>query len=241
VYLDKRRTRIVVLVSTACDGKECDRARRPTHQQQRVGPNLNKTVIRMINESTEFHGKAAVYRTCKTFKEIFNQPRSVLQMQVGWDLPTTGSQLQPRQELLNELYRATTRLDDEDVWDSFEQIALIDYVKSAHPKLLFVGYGETDNWVHSGRYDLVLESAHHVDERLFLTMKTRIALNSDAQNILPINAHVAEHTLAVEAQGQTPDETADETTAPLLGNRRVHDLQGSDNPGLAPVSPRRTS
>jgi bisphosphoglycerate-independent phosphoglycerate mutase (AlkP superfamily) len=27
-----------------------------------------------------------------------------------------------------------------------------------------VGYGETDNWAHSGRYDLVLESAHQVDE-----------------------------------------------------------------------------
>jgi bisphosphoglycerate-independent phosphoglycerate mutase (AlkP superfamily) len=29
--------------------------------------------------------------------------------------------------------------------------------------VLFVGYGETDNWAHSGRYDLVLESAHAFD------------------------------------------------------------------------------
>jgi len=50
------------------------------------------------------------------------------------------------------------------VWDSFLQIPLLDYVKSAHPRLLFVGYGETDNWAHSGRYDLVLQSAHHFDQ-----------------------------------------------------------------------------
>jgi hypothetical protein len=29
--------------------------------------------------------------------------------------------------------------------------------------VLFVGYGETDNWAHQGRYDLVLDSAHRFD------------------------------------------------------------------------------
>jgi arylsulfatase A-like enzyme len=29
--------------------------------------------------------------------------------------------------------------------------------------VLFVGYGETDNWAHQGRYDLVLESAQRMD------------------------------------------------------------------------------
>ena len=95
-------------------------------------------------------------------------------MQVGWDLPEKGN-LTPRQELLNDLYRTTTRLDDEDVWDSFLQNPLLDYVKSDHPRLLFVGYGETDNWAHSGRYDLVLESAHQFDQfvrQLWETMQT---------------------------------------------------------------------
>jgi len=57
----------------------------------------------------------AVFATWDVFKNIFNQPRSHLPMQVGWDLPEKGS-LTPRQKLLNELYRRTTRLDDEDVW-----------------------------------------------------------------------------------------------------------------------------
>jgi hypothetical protein len=30
--------------------------------------------------------------------------------------------------------------------------------------VLFVGYGETDNWAHAGRYDLVLHSAHAFDQ-----------------------------------------------------------------------------
>jgi bisphosphoglycerate-independent phosphoglycerate mutase (AlkP superfamily) len=47
-------------------------------------------------------------------------------------------------------------------------------VKSGKPRVLFVGYGETDNWAHQGRYDLVLDSAHRFDhfvEQLWNTMQ----------------------------------------------------------------------
>jgi hypothetical protein len=135
----------------------------PRINSNEFGPNPNTTVFEWMNQFPEFRGQIAVYATWVVFKNIFNQPRSQLVMQVGWDPPGKGD-LTPRQELLNEFYRTTTRLDDEDVWDSFLQVPLLDYVKTAHPRLLFVGYGETDNWAHSGRYDLVLESAHQFDQ-----------------------------------------------------------------------------
>jgi bisphosphoglycerate-independent phosphoglycerate mutase (AlkP superfamily) len=65
--------------------------------------------------------------------------------------------------LLRELYATTTRFDEEDVDNSLLQIPLLDYVKTGSPRVLFVGYGETDNWAHQGRYDLVLGSAHRMD------------------------------------------------------------------------------
>jgi hypothetical protein len=135
----------------------------PRINTNEYGPNPNTTIFEWMNRFPEFRGQVAVYATWEVFKNIFNESRSKLVMQVGWDLPEKGD-LTPRQQLLNELYRTTTRLDDEDVWDSFLQVPLLDYVKSAHPRLLFVGYGETDNWAHSGRYDLLLESAHHFDD-----------------------------------------------------------------------------
>ncbi|HVO61613.1 MAG TPA: hypothetical protein VMT53_11795 [Terriglobales bacterium] len=145
----------------------------PRINSNEFGPNPNVTVFEWIKQFPEYHGHVAVYATWNVFKNIFNEPRSHLPMQVGWDLPEKGK-LTPRQELLNELYRTTTRLDNEDLWDSFLQVPLLDYVTAAHPRLLFVGYGETDNWAHSGRYDLVLESAHQFDQfvrQLWTTMQ----------------------------------------------------------------------
>jgi hypothetical protein len=145
----------------------------PKIDSNEFGANPNRSVFEWLNNLPELHGSVAVYATWNTFKDIFNVQRSHLPMQVGWDLPYQGK-LTSRQELLNQLYQSTTKLDDEDVYDSFLQIPLLDSLRRKHSHVLFVGYGETDNWAHSGRYDLVLHSAHEFDrsvEELWTTMQ----------------------------------------------------------------------
>ena len=137
------------------------------------GPNPNISVFEWLNGLPDLHGRVSVFATWATFKDIFNVQRSHLPLQVGWDLPYRG-QLTARQELLNQLYRTTTRMDDEDVYDAFLQVPLLDSFAEQQPRVLFVGYGETDNWGHAGRYDLVLHAAHLFDqfvEQLWNTMQ----------------------------------------------------------------------
>ncbi len=126
------------------------------------GPNPNVSVLEWLDTLPDLHGKVGVYATWETFKDIFNVSRSHLPLQVGWDLPYHGS-LTPRQELMNRLYESTTRLDREDVYDAFLQVPLLESFDRQQPRVLFVGYGETDDWAHSGRYDLVLHSARAFD------------------------------------------------------------------------------
>jgi Type I phosphodiesterase / nucleotide pyrophosphatase len=127
------------------------------------GPNPNVSVLEWLNTLPDLQGKVSAHATWSTFKDILNIARSHLPLQVGWDVPYQGAST-PSQELLNRLYRSTTRLDDEDVYDSFMQVALLDSFATHQPRVLFVGYGETDDWAHAGRYDLVLHSAHHFDQ-----------------------------------------------------------------------------
>jgi hypothetical protein len=136
----------------------------PKIDSNEFGPNPNRNVFEWLNGQPELHGKVAVFGTWKTFEDIFNQERSKLaKMQVGWDTPYPGAAPHSRQALMNELYATTTKFDDEDVFDAYLQIPLMDYLQTTAPRLLFVGYGETDNWAHTGRYDLVLESAKGFD------------------------------------------------------------------------------
>jgi hypothetical protein len=136
----------------------------PRINSNEFGLNPNVTVFEWLNNKPEFHDQVHVFATWEVFKNIFNEPRSHIPMQVAWELPYAGTNLTQSEALMNELYRTTTKLDNEDVYDSFLQVPLRDYVKANHPSLLFVGYGESDNWAHSGRYDLVLESARGYDQ-----------------------------------------------------------------------------
>jgi len=145
----------------------------PRINSNEFGPNPNLTVFEWLNGLPDLHGHVRVYATWATFKDIFNVQRSNLPLQVGWDPPYRG-QLTPRQELMNQLYRFTTRLEDGDVYNAFLQIPLLDSLREQQPRVLFVGYGETDNWGHAGRYDLVLHSAHvfdHFVEELWNTLQ----------------------------------------------------------------------
>ncbi|HXW75528.1 MAG TPA: hypothetical protein VEK10_12010 [Steroidobacteraceae bacterium] len=145
----------------------------PRINSNEFGPNPNISVFEWLNTLPDLKGRVRVYASWATFKDIFNVARSHLPLQVGWDPPYQGT-LNPRQALLDELYRTTTRLDDEDVYDSFMQVPLLEAVPRDQPRVLFVGYGETDNWAHAGRYDLVLHSAHmfdHFVEQLWTTLQ----------------------------------------------------------------------
>jgi hypothetical protein len=134
----------------------------PRINSNSFGPNPNMSVFEWLNKSPDLAGRVAIYGTWQNFADIFNQNRSHLVMQVGWNPPPrTGDA--SKDALLTRLYETTTRFDEEDVDNAMLQVPLLDYVRSGKPRVLFVGYGETDNWAHQGRYDLVLESAHRMD------------------------------------------------------------------------------
>ncbi len=146
----------------------------PKINSNEFGTNPNLTVFEWLNRTPEFQGKVAVFGTWNVFTGIFNQERSHLFMQTGWNLTAEVSDSTPRSELLARIFKTTTRMDEDDTYDAFLQVPLLDYIHAAHPRVLFVGYGETDNWAHSGRYDLVLESCKQFDgfvEELWKTMQ----------------------------------------------------------------------
>ncbi len=125
-------------------------------------PNPNVSVFEWLNGTPELHGRVGVVAGWDAFPRIFNRDRSRLDMRVGWETPVPNA-ANPRQELLNTLYASITHEFSDMPWDALLQQTLLEYVRAKKPRLLFVGFGETDEWAHNGRYDLVLQSARAVD------------------------------------------------------------------------------
>ena len=126
------------------------------------GPNPNTTVFEWLSGRPGFTDKVEIFGTWEAFHDIFNEQRSHLPVRAGATLVDTHD-ASPRGQLLLDLYRTTTRLEGTDPFDSFLTVSLLDHLKTHRPRVMFVGYGDTDSWAHSGRYDLVLETAHSFD------------------------------------------------------------------------------
>ncbi len=134
----------------------------PRINSNEFGPNPNITVFEWLNTLPEFKGQVEIFGTWQAFADIFNEKRSHLPIRAGATL-VDKSDTSPRGQLMTELYETTTRLEGADPFDSFLHVALRDHLKSHHPRVLFVGYGDTDTWQHVGRYDAFLETAHNFD------------------------------------------------------------------------------
>jgi hypothetical protein len=126
------------------------------------GPNPNISVFEWLNGKDAYKGRVAVLATWDAFRDIFNAERSRIDVRAGWT-PPFPSPRGERQPLINELFRTTTRLWSDNALDVLTHQALLEYIRTATPRVLFVGYGETDEWAHAGRYDLTLRTARQVD------------------------------------------------------------------------------
>jgi len=137
----------------------------PRINSNEFGPNPNATVFEWLNNQPEFHNRVAIFGTWDTFNDIFRAKQSGLLVRAGWNLPW-AEPLTPREQLLKKLYETSTRVEDDDAPDSFTHEDLLDYLQTHSPRALFLGYGETDDWAHAGKYDLVLQAAHEADQRI---------------------------------------------------------------------------
>ena len=126
-------------------------------------PNPNLNVFEWLNHSAKLKDRVAVFGTWDVFPYIFNIERCHLPIWPGWEPQFARWEITPP-PYLTELLRDTPPMWEDLTWDSFLFHATRDYVKRSQPRLLFVGFGETDEWAHAGRYDQYLDAAHRVDE-----------------------------------------------------------------------------
>jgi len=118
------------------------------------GPNPNETVWERLEP--RLTGAVAVYATWDKFHDIFNDRRSALPVLAGQSLSLDDAAVHTADE---------GALSDADFSVSDAQVMgqLIRDLSVRRPQLLFVGFGEADNWAHAKRYDEVLSHLQAVD------------------------------------------------------------------------------
>lgn len=124
--------------------------------------NPNITVLEIANNDPRYKGKVAAFGSWDVFPYIVNEERSGVPVNAGFEL-ATGINLTEREKFLNDLQPrvpspwGTVRLD------AFTHYYALEYMKKAHPQLVYIAYGETDDFAHDGDYAAYLKATNNTD------------------------------------------------------------------------------
>lgn len=124
-------------------------------------PNPNTTLTEFLNKQPLFKNKVAAFGAWDAFERILNKERSKVPVVNGFDKIPAG----PNSKLLNKMLEDTYKpFGQEECPDIFTHYAALDYLQAKKPRVLYISYGETDEWAHSGHYKDYLNAAHQVDK-----------------------------------------------------------------------------
>lgn len=125
--------------------------------------NPNVTLLEYLHRMPAFKGKVAAFGSWDVFPFIINRERSQIPINAGFEL-ATGPRLSERERFLNELQPQIPSPWGGVRLDGFTHHYAMEYVKKNKPRVVFISYGETDDFAHDGKYGAYLRSAHQTDQ-----------------------------------------------------------------------------
>jgi hypothetical protein len=130
-------------------------------------PNKNENVLEFLNHKSAFKGKIAAFTSWDVFDAILNEQRSGFLVSSGIDrLPETVAST-PALRALNDMQMKSTQPLGESIrMDMITYYLAKEYLRQYQPRVLYIGFDETDDYAHQGKYDNYLLSAHLTDKWL---------------------------------------------------------------------------
>ena len=132
----------------------------PAIKSNAHGPNANVTLLEWLNHRPGFAGRVAAVTSWGVFNDILNPGRSGVALNAGWEGRGPRS---PANHALATLQADAARIWPDVRQDGFTHAWALDVLRQGRARVLYVSYGETDDFAHDGRYDQVLWSANRND------------------------------------------------------------------------------
>lgn len=127
-------------------------------------PNPHVNVLEFLNQQPKFKGKVAAFSAWEAFNRILNEGRCGFPVTAAYD-QSGGKTPTANQRLINGMLTDVYKPWHEDeCLDVFTHYAAMEELKAKKPKVLYIAYGETDEWAHAGQYNSYLNAAHQVDQ-----------------------------------------------------------------------------
>jgi hypothetical protein len=127
--------------------------------------NPNITFLEYLNQMPEYKGKVLAYGSWDVFPYIVNESRSNVPVNAGFDL-AEGPDLTDKEIMINRLQKEIRGPWGGVRLDAFTHNFAMEGIIKKDPKIVYIAYGEPDDWAHDNQYDQYLHSIHQFDAYL---------------------------------------------------------------------------
>ena len=123
-------------------------------------PNTEATFLELLERNSLYSEQTAAFASWDVFPFIFNVERSAVHVNA---FSTEANPADNHEIFLNKLQN-----DIPTPWstvrnDAFTHQYALSYLRREKPKVLFISYGETDDFAHDGKYDEYIFAANRTD------------------------------------------------------------------------------
>ena len=126
-------------------------------------PNPHVTVLEFFNQQLKLKGRVAAFGAWNAFDRILNEKRSGIPVMSAFDA-AGGKAPNANERLINAMNKDAYRpFGEAECLDVFTHYAAFEYLKTKKPRVLYIAYGETDEWAHHSQYRSYLDAARQVD------------------------------------------------------------------------------
>lgn len=127
---------------------------------KKYNPNIN--ILEVANRTPEYKDKVLAIGSWDRFPFILNESRNRLKVNGGWRKSTSPNP-SAVEKVLDDMQDDNPHTWPEVRFDGYAFRYAMEALKTQKPKLLFVGFGETDNFGHDGYYGEYLRAARRTD------------------------------------------------------------------------------
>lgn len=125
--------------------------------------NPNSNFLEFLNHQPGFNGRVAAFGAWDAFDRILNEERSGFPVVSAFD-PCGGAHPNDHEKLINAMLQdAHKQWRNDECYDVFTHYEAMETLKHRKPRVLYIAYGETDEWAHGREYRSYLDAAHQVD------------------------------------------------------------------------------
>ena len=124
--------------------------------------NPHRNVLEAANEDARYKGKVVMYGSWKSTRFAIHNEQAGIPASVSYESNIAKKQT-PRIKLAERMLAGMPHFWRSEHFDAFTYAFAIETLLNDHPKVMWISFGDCDEWAHARKYDLYLDGARGTD------------------------------------------------------------------------------